>query len=114
MKHLTREQRYEIQVYYLLGMKKTHIAHVLHVHKSTITREFQRNMIYRPKGRFYFGSCAQKKTEKRYAARRVHYKFTPEMQEKARELLESLQMSPEQIVGYCKKHSIEMVSHETL
>ena len=36
------------------------------------------------------------------------------MKEKARYYLEELQMSPEQIVGYCKKHGIEMVSHETL
>lgn len=114
MKHLTREQRYEIQVYYLLGMKKTHIADVLHVHKSTITREFQRNMDYKSKGRYYYACRAQKKTEKRYASRRVRYKFTSEMQEQARDYLESLQMSPEQIVGYCRKHGIEMVSHETL
>ena len=114
MKHLTRGQRYDIQMYSLLGMNKSEIAHILHVHKSTITREFQRNSDVRNKGTYYLASRADRKQKKRYAARRGPRKFTDEMKEKARYFLEELQMSPEQIVGYCKKHGIEMVSHETL
>ena len=114
MKHLTRGQRYEIQMYSLLGMNKSEIARILHVHKSTITREFQRNSDVRNKGTYYFASRAERKQKKRYASRRVPRKFTDEMKEKARYYLEELQMSPEQIVGYCKKHGIKMVSHETL
>ena len=114
MKHLTRGQRYEIQMYSLLGMNKSEIARILHVHKSTITREFQRNSDVRNKGTYYFASRAERKQKKRYAARRGPRKFNYEMKEKARYYLEELQMSPEQIVGYCKKHGIDMVSHETL
>ena len=101
-------------MYSLLGMNKSEIARILHVHKSTITREFQRNSDVRNKGTYYFASRAERKQKKRYAARRGPRKFTDEMKEKARYYLEELQMSPEQIVGYCKKHGIEMVSHETL
>lgn len=114
MKHLTFGQRYEIQMYSLLGMNKSEIARILHVHKSTITREFQRNSDVRNKGTYYFASRAEKKQRKRYASRRCPHKFTDEMKEKARYYLEELQMSPEQIVGYCRKHGINMVSHETL
>ena len=114
MKHLTRGQRYEIQMYSLLGMNKSEIARILHVHKSTITREFQRNSDVKSKGTYYFASRAEKKKRKRYASRRRPTKFTDAMKEKARYYLEELQMSPEQIVGYCKKHGIDMVSHETL
>lgn len=114
MKHLTREQRYEIQMYSLLGMNKSQIARVLNVHKSTITREFQRNSDKKSKGTYYFASRAQRKVKKRYESRRGRVRFTAQMQEIARDYLERLQMSPEQIVGYCRKHGIEMVSHETL
>ena len=114
MKHLIRGQRYEIQMYSLLGMNKSEIARILHVHKSTITREFQRNSDVKSKGTYYFASRAEKKQRKRYAARRRPIKFTDAMKEKARYYLEELQMSQEQIVGYCKKHGIDMVSHETL
>lgn len=114
MKHLTRGQRYEIQMYSLLGMNKSEIARILHVHKSTITREFKRNSDVKSKGTYYFASRAEKKKRKRYASRRRPIKFTDAMKEKARYYLEELQMSPEQIVGYCKKHGIDMVSHETL
>lgn len=114
MKHLTREQRYEIQMYFLLGMNKSQIARVLNVHKSTITREFQRNSDKKSKGTYYFASRAQRKVKKRYESRRGRVRFTAQMQEIARDYLERLQMSPEQIVGYCRKHGIEMVSHETL
>ena len=114
MKHLTRGRRYEIQMYSLLGMNKSEIARILHVHKSTITREFQRNSDVRNKGTYYFASRAECKQRKRYASRRGPRKFTDAMKEKARYYLEELQMSPEQIVGYCRKHGIDMVSHETL
>ena len=101
-------------MYSLLGMNKSQIARVLNVHKSTITREFQRNSDKKSKGTYYFASRAQRKVKKRYESRRGRVRFTAQMQEIARDYLERLQMSPEQIVGYCRKHGIEMVSHETL
>ena len=114
MKHLTRGQSYEIQMYSLLGLNKSEIARILHMHKSTITKEFQRNSDVKNKGTYYFASRAERKQRKRYASRRGPSKFTDEMKEKARYYLEELQISPEQIVGYCRKHGIEMVSHETV
>ncbi|MDI9550246.1 MAG: helix-turn-helix domain-containing protein, partial [Bacteroidota bacterium] len=43
MKHLTLEQRYEIYGYLRAGFNKTQIASAIGVHKSTVTRELQRN-----------------------------------------------------------------------
>ena len=68
-------------MYSLLGMNKSEIARILHVHKSTITREFQRNSDVRNKGTYYFASRAERKQKKRYASRRVPRKFTDEMKE---------------------------------
>ena len=71
-------------MYSLLGMNKSQIACVLNVHKSTITREFQRNSDKKSKGTYYFASRAERKQRKRYASRRGPSKFTDEMKEKAR------------------------------
>lgn len=45
--------------------------------------------------------------------RKLPRRFKEDVKETARELLEK-GFSPEQIVGYCRKHDIKMVSHETL
>ncbi len=45
--------------------------------------------------------------------KRKHVRFTEEMKQLARDKL-ALQWSPEQIVGWCRLHGIDMVSHETL
>ena len=43
MKHPTEPQRYKISAFIEAGLNKTQIAQKLNVHKSTITREIQRN-----------------------------------------------------------------------
>jgi len=42
-KHLTREERYQIQAYKKAGFTQAKIAIELMVHKSTISRELKRN-----------------------------------------------------------------------
>jgi len=42
-KHLTREERYQIQAYKKAGFSQVEIAKELMVHKSTIGRELKRN-----------------------------------------------------------------------
>ena len=42
-KHLTREERYQIQAYRKAGFSQVEIAKELMVHKSTISRELKRN-----------------------------------------------------------------------
>ena len=49
---LTYEQRNEIKAYLKIGLKMVIIAHLIRVHKSTISRELKRNSGlrgYRPK-----------------------------------------------------------------
>ena len=48
-------------------MNKSQIARVLNVHKSTITREFQRNSDKKSKGTYYFASRVERKQRKRLA-----------------------------------------------
>ena len=111
MKHLTSDQRYEISAFLKAGLNKSQIAEQLHVHKSTISREIRRNgysryRVYKPK-------IAQARAEYRWLHRKLPRRFKEEVKETARRLLER-GFSPEQIVGYCRKHDIKMVSHETL
>ncbi len=111
MKHITSDQRYEISAFLKAGLNKSQIAEQLHVHKSTISREIRRNgysryRVYKPK-------IAQARAEYRWLHRKLPRRFKEDVKETARELLEK-GFSPEQIVGYCRKHDIKMVSHETL
>ena len=43
MKHLTKEQRYQIKAYLNCGKSKAFISEILQVDKSTIYRELKRN-----------------------------------------------------------------------
>ena len=43
MKHLTKEQRYQIKAYLDCGKSKLFIAQALNVNKTTIYRELKRN-----------------------------------------------------------------------
>ena len=43
MKHLTKEQRYQIKAYLNCGKSKVFIAESLKVNKTTIYRELKRN-----------------------------------------------------------------------
>ena len=87
MKHLTEEQRYDISAYLKAGFTKSQIAEKLHVHKSTITREIQRNgysryRIYRPR-------IAQHRAEYRWFHRKLPRRFKEDVKQTARELLEA-------------------------
>jgi len=112
MKHLTQEQRYEIYGYLRAGFTKTQIAGMLGVHKSTITREIQRNGYGWTKQ--YYPVEAQKRAERRWMQRRLLRKHDTIMQRRVEYYLRELQYSPEQIVGYCRRKGLPIVSHETI
>ena len=64
-KQLTREQRYQIYALMKAGLYQTQIAEVIGVHKSTISREIQRNKGlrgYRPKQAHCFAETRRVKT----------------------------------------------------
>ena len=108
-KQLTLEQRYEIQALINAKHKKNFIAKQLGVNKSTITRELQRNSGKRS----YNAQKAQAlyKERKKDVFRKV--RFTEGMKKMVKEKIRDC-WSPEQIVGYCRRQDIAMVSHETI
>ncbi len=108
-KQLTLEQRYEIQALLNAKHRKNFIAKQLGVNKSTITRELQRNSGKRS----YNAQKAQElyKERKNDVFRKIY--FTTSMEKIVTEKIK-LDWSPEQIVGFCKKQDIPMVSHETI
>jgi transposase, IS30 family len=112
MKHLTEQQRHQIYAYRDSNKSQTFIAEALGVDKSTICRELKRNSDLR--NNTYKPELAQRKSKERKATKYKATKFTTRMTRIARVLLVRYQYSPEQIVGYCKRKCIPMVSIERL
>jgi transposase, IS30 family len=111
MKHLTKEQRYQIKAYLDCGKTKSFIAKALNVDKSTIGREIKRNS---KKGGSYDPNFAQELASERKERFAANRKFTPSIEKFIKTHIEQEQWSPEQIVGYCRTNNIPMVSHESI
>lgn len=111
MKHLTKEQRYQIKAYLDCNKTKTYIAKALNVDKYTIGRELQRNSKKRGSYNPDFANELATERKERFA---INRKFTPSIEKFVRTHIEDEQWSPEQIVGYCRTHNIPMVSHERI
>lgn len=109
MKHyhqLTREQRYGIYTLLKTGHNTSQIAAAIGVHKSTISRELQRNR----GGRGY-----RYKHAHRLALSRRQCKSKPRIDGTTWAFIEQLirvDWSPEQISGWMKKEMDYSVSHE--
>jgi len=111
MKQITEVQRYQIESLLKAGKSKEYIAQELKLHRSSIYREVKRNALKRGG---YNAMRAQKlydEKKERFARKRS---FTQSIEAKAREYIEKEQWSPGQIVGYCHKNDIPMVSHERI
>ena len=111
MKHLTAEQRYKIECYIGNGFTQKYIALKLKVSPSTICRELRRNADER-NGQ-YRATLAISKCEKRHKTKAKHIRCTPEVTKHVFKYLD-MDYSPEQIVGFSKRHDIPCVSHETI
>lgn len=110
MKHLTKEQRYQIEAYLKLDMSKDFIANELNVHRSTIFREVERNKLKHGK---YSAKSACEFSSDRIDRFTLNRKFTDECKSIVLKYLKE-DWSPKQIVGYCDKNDIKMVSHERI
>ena len=108
-KHLTIEERYQIWSLNKSGKSNGQISIEIKKHKTTVSRELKRNRS--PGG--YDPKKANEKAVNRKKSSHKRKKFREKMkvfvEEKIRE-----NWSPEQIAGYCKKHSIDMVSHQRI
>lgn len=104
---LTYEQRCQIVILKERGDSFSTIAKSLGVHKSSITREFRRNIGQRG---YHHEQAHRKAQERKYSN---PDKMTPPMVMLIEEKLR-LQWSPVQISGWLKKQCLNSVSHETI
>ena len=112
---LTLEQRYQIEALRNAGHNQTAIANIINVNKSTVCREFKRNIALRGFGaKIYFAEKAQKKTDLRHAEKYKTISFSTEMKQQASQLLMIEKFSPELISAQWLKNEQPGVSHETI
>jgi transposase, IS30 family len=115
-KQLDFVKRCQIYGLWRAGCKQTEIAKEIGVHKSTISRELNRNITFmRTKlGCWqYKPNYAQRYAEDRHKEKPKKIKFTKNVEKFVREkLLED--WSPEQISGYAKRHNLFSISHERI
>jgi IS30 family transposase len=111
MSHLTQEQRYTIAQMKTKGHSQKEIASTIGKNKSVVSRELKRNSNKRTGE--YDDELAQSKYEKRMKEKPKKKRLNEQMKEEIHVCL-SKQYSPEQIVGYCEKEGIDMVSVERI
>ena len=111
-KHLTYEQRCQIRALLKRKIPKAIIAKDLGIHRSTLSREINRNS----GSRGYRHKQAQRESDKRraLASRRSSLKMTPDLIATVRFALENYQWSPDQISGALKSNQIARISAETI
>src|SRR3989338_4098766 len=106
---LTQEQRYHIYALQKAGNSQTGIADEIGVHKSTISRELNRNRGdcgYRPKQAHQFALDSRHQAAK-------HITFTPALQAMVTAKI-LIDWSPEQISGYFEVNGIASISPERI
>lgn len=111
MSHLTESQRYTIEVLLTQGLSQKEIANIIGRDKSVVSREISRNCDERSGS--YRQGLAQRKYKKRLLEKPKKTYFTPSIRMMVEEELSS-KLSPEQIVGVCRKNHISCVSHERI
>jgi len=108
-KHLTIKERYQIWSLNRSGKSNGQISREIKKHKTTISRELKRNKSpgeYDPE-KANIKAVYRKKNSHKRKKFREEMKFFIEKKIKEN-------WSPEQISGYCKKHNIDMVSHQRI
>ncbi len=112
MKHLTIEQRYQIEAYFSLPkpLKQNRVAHQIGISESRLSRELNRNRL--ASGR-YKAKAAQDFHNYRQCSKPKAVKFNTSFKlEVDRHLQNGL--SPEQISGRLKLEQHNSISHETI
>lgn len=112
---LTLEQRYQIEALKNAGLGQSAIAKIVEVNKSTICREFKRNIPLRGLGaKLYVAEKAQKKTDLRHYEKYKPVSFSIEMKHDARQMMMIKKYSPELICAQWRKDGKASISHETV
>jgi len=112
---LTLEQRYQIEALKNAGLDQTGISKIIGVNKSTICREYKRNIPLRGFGaKLYVAEKAQKKTDFRHTEKCKHISFSIDMKQDASQMMRVEKYSPELICAQWRKDGKVGVSHETI
>jgi IS30 family transposase len=99
----------------LAGNTQTAIASILGVHRSTICREFKRNVPKRGvETGFYVAAKANAKTKQRHRSKAKNIKLTQELKKQESAWMTDRRLTPELISAEWRKQGIQGVSHETL
>jgi len=109
-KHLTREERYQIQAYKKAGFNQAEIAKEVSVHKSTISRELKRNAS-KIHQRYSAKKADKVSTDRRkYASKNSNKKMTKNMISHIVKYIEE-DFSPEQTSATLKIRDGFEISH---
>ena len=112
---LTLEQRYHIEALKNAGLDQTAISKMIGVNKSTVCREYKRNIPMRGFGaKFYVADKAQKKTDLRHSEKYKSSSFSIAMKDDIRQMMRVEKYSPELICAQWRKDGKVAVSHETI
>lgn len=106
---VTYRHRCHISAWLQDNISVSEIARRLGFHKSTISREIQRNVSYRG----YNPQSADQKAKQRYRQCRKNYKLNSELKEVVERLIKK-QWSPEQISGRLHLEKKATISHECI
>lgn len=111
-KHITFEQRYEIEAMLKVGRKQAEIAKAIGRHKSTISREIKRNKLYN--GTYRANNAQGFYRHSRKGCHRKKKLSDPSLLDFVEgQLLDD--KSPEQISGIMKQRQMEQqISHESI
>jgi IS30 family transposase len=110
-RQITAAERYALMVLQKQGLCPAAIARVLGRHRSTITRELDRNC--KPSDGYYRPQLAHWYALGRRAGSRRNTRFTFRAWRFVRQLLHE-DWSPEQISGWLRRFGILSISHETI
>ena len=114
-KQLGQEQRYVIDRLMKQGRSQKEVADSLGYHKSTISRELNRNTPKRGRrAKEYDPARAQMKTERRHHHKPKSQKFTDAMRKQIIKQLTVEKLSPELITVSGRRDNPDFVSHETI
>lgn len=112
-KQLSLAQRYQIEAYVKLGKSQTEISSLIEVHRSTISREFRRNIGLRGQHcGVYRGAAAHQKAWQRHHTKHKRTKLTEAIKQQIKSWLEVERLSPELITVELKELGMETISHE--
>ena len=113
-KQLDYRKRCQIYGLWRAGYNQTEIAKEVGVHKSTISREFKRNVTFvqTKLGVWdYKPDYAQCYADERHKYKNKQVKFIEPVKEFVTEKIKE-DWSPDQISGYAKRHNLFNISHE--